>query len=127
VKIAKIEWGNEFAGPPAEWLVPAVTAAAPAVIGPWGVVSAFYADITSHDYAGAWKLLGLGLRSQGYAGFAAGYTDTGSQTVTKTSESAAQVSFTLRSDNPDGTVQTYQGTDTVTGGTIVAANIVQTS
>jgi len=36
------------------------------------------------------------------------------------------VSFTLRSDNPDGTVQTYQGTDTITGGRITAANIVQT-
>ena len=33
----------------------------------------------------------------------------------------------LRSDNPDGTVQTYQGTETVTGGKIVAAHIVQTS
>ena len=37
------------------------------------------------------------------------------------------VSFTLQSDNLDGTVQTYQGTDTVTNGNIVAANIVQTS
>jgi hypothetical protein len=77
--------------------------------------------------SGAWKLLGLDLRSQGYASFAAGYTDTGHQSLTKTSESGVQVSFTLRSDNPDGTVQTYQGTDTVTGGTIVAAKIVQTS
>jgi hypothetical protein len=37
-----------------------------------------------------------------------------------------QVSFTLRSDNPDGTVQTYQGTVTVTGGKIVTSNVVQT-
>jgi hypothetical protein len=36
------------------------------------------------------------------------------------------VSFTLRSDNPDGTVQTYQGTATVTGGKIVTSNVVQT-
>jgi hypothetical protein len=35
------------------------------------------------------------------------------------------VSFTLRSDNPDGTVQTYQGTDALTGGKIVASNVVQ--
>jgi hypothetical protein len=34
---------------------------------------------------------------------------------------------TLRSNNPDGTVQTYQGTEMVTGGKIVAAHIVQTS
>ena len=37
------------------------------------------------------------------------------------------MSFTLESDNPDGTVQTYQGTATVTGGKIVTTNVVQTS
>ena len=55
----------------------------------------------------------------GYASFVAGYANTGRQTVRKTSESGDQVNFTLRSDNPDGTVQTYQGTDTVIGGKIV--------
>jgi hypothetical protein len=43
-----------------------------------------------------------------------------------TDRSGDQVSFTLRSDNPDGTVQTYQGTATVTGGKIVTSNVVQT-
>jgi hypothetical protein len=60
----------------------------------------------------------------------AGYADTGRQTVTKTGEAGEAgdtVSFILRSDNPDGTVQNYQGTDTVTGGKIVAATITQTS
>jgi hypothetical protein len=56
----------------------------------------------------------------------AGYASTGRQTVRKISQSGDQVSFTLRSDNPDGTVQTYQGTVTVTGGKIVASNVVQT-
>jgi hypothetical protein len=36
------------------------------------------------------------------------------------------VSFTLKSEKPDGTVQTYRGTDTVTGGKIVAAKVMQT-
>ena len=67
------------------------------------------------------------MRNRGYAGFVAGYADTGRQVVTKTSQSGNQVSFTLKSENPDGTVQTYQGTDTVTGGKIVAANVIQTS
>jgi hypothetical protein len=57
----------------------------------------------------------------------AGYANTGRQTVTKTSQSGGQLNFTLRSDNPDGTVQTYQGTATVTGGKIVTSNVVQTS
>ncbi len=61
-----------------------------------------------------------------YASFAAGYNGTGRQAVTKISQSGDQVGFTLTSDNPDGTVQTYQGTDTVTGGKIVTAHVVQT-
>ena len=56
-----------------------------------------------------------------------GYADTGRQIVTQTSESGDMVSFTLLSDNPDGTVQTYQGMDTVANGSIVGANITQTS
>jgi hypothetical protein len=67
------------------------------------------------------------LRSRDFASFVAGYADTGQQTVTEISQSGDQITFTLRSDNPDGTVQTYQGTETVTGGKIVAANVVQTS
>jgi hypothetical protein len=36
------------------------------------------------------------------------------------------VSFTLRSENPDGTVQTYRGTDTVIGGKIAHSHVVPT-
>jgi hypothetical protein len=132
VKVSKVEWSANggFGGAPAEWLIPAraSTAGSPATgSDPWSVVSAYFQDITLRDYAAAWKLLGPALQSSGYARFAAGYTDTGQQTVAETSQSGDQVSFTLQSDNPDGTVQTYQGTDTVTNGKIVAAHIVQTS
>jgi hypothetical protein len=130
VTVAKIEWSANggLGGAPAEWLIPARASAAGAPTGsnPWSVVSAYYHDITLRDYAAAWKLLGPALQSGGYASFVAGYADTGQQTVTKISQSGDQISFKLRSDNPDGTVQTYQGTETVTGGKIVAANIVQT-
>ena len=131
VTVAKIEWSANggFAGAPAEWLVPArASAGSPATASdPWSVASTYFQDITLRDYAAAWKLLSPALQGSGYASFAAGYADTGRQTVTKISESGDQVSFALRSDNPDGTVQTYQGTDTITGGRIVAAHIVQTS
>jgi hypothetical protein len=132
VTMSKIEWSANggLGGAPAEWLIPARAAAAgaPTAAGdPWSVVSAYFQDVTLRDYAAAWKLLGPVLQGSGYASFVAGYADTGQQTVTKISQSGDQVSFTLRSDNPDGTVQTYQGTDTVTGGKIVAAHIVQTS
>jgi hypothetical protein len=128
VKVTKIEWSANggFGGAPAEWLVPAATRPAAAGTGPWPVVKAYYNDITVRDYAAAWRLLGYHPHSGGYASFVAGYANTGRQTVTKTSQSSGQVSFTLRSDNPDGTVQTYQGTATVTGGKIMASNVVQT-
>jgi hypothetical protein len=129
VKVAKIEWSANggFGGAPAEWLVPAAASPASAATGPWAVVQAYYSDITARDYAAAWQLLGNQPQGPGYASFVAGYASTGRQTVHKTSQAGNQVSYTLRSDNPDGTVQTYQGTDTVTGGKIVAANVVQTS
>lgn len=94
--------------------------------GGWAVISAFYADITNKDYAAAWALLGFDPNGVSYASFVAGYADTGTQTVTEVSESGDQVSFTLTSNNPDGTVQTYSGTDTVQNGRIVAASVVQT-
>jgi hypothetical protein len=129
VKVTKIEWSANggFGGAPAEWLVPAAATPAAAGTGPWAVVKAYYNDITLRDYAAAWRLLGYHPQGTGYASFVAGYASTGRQTVTKLSQSGGQLSFTLRSDNPDGTVQTYQGTATVTGGKIVASNVVQTS
>ena len=107
--------------------MPAAARSATAGTGPWTVVRAYYQDITLRDYAAAWRLLGYHPQGAGYASFAAGYASTGRQAVRKISQSGDQVSFTLRSDNPDGTVQTYQGTATVTGGKIVTTNVVQTS
>jgi hypothetical protein len=128
VKVTKIEWSANggFGGAPAEWLIPAAARTAAAGTAPWPVVKAYYQDITLRDYAAAWQLLGHHPHGAGYASFAAGYANTGRQTVTKISRSGDQVSFTLRSDNPDGTVQTYQGTATVTGGKIVTTNVAQT-
>ena len=94
---------------------------------PWAVVKAYYRDITVRGYRAAWRPRSSRLRAGGYASFVAGYAGTGRQVVTKVSVSADQVSFTLSSDNPDGTVQMFSGTDTVTGGKIVAAHVVQTS
>ncbi len=132
VTVSKIEWSanDGLGGGPAEWLIPARASAAGAPSNggdPWSVVSAYFRDVTLRDYAAAWKLLGPALQGGGYSSFVAGYADTGQQILTKVSQYRDQVSFLLRSDNPDGTVQIYQGTDTVTGGKIVAAHIVQTS
>jgi len=116
VKVARIEWSaNRLSGRPAEWLT-----------GPWAVVKAYYHDITVRDYAAAWRLLGHRPHGAAYATFVAGYANTGRQIVRKLSQSGDQVSFTLRSENPDGTVQTYRVTDTVIGGKIVHFKVAQT-
>ena len=132
VGIAKIEWSANagLSGAPGEWLIPAQASAAPSPADssdPWTVISAYFQDISQRDYPAAWGLLGPALRTGTYASFVAGYAGTGQQSVTEISQSGDQVTFTLRSDNPDGTIQTYQGTETVTGGKIVAAHVVQTS
>jgi hypothetical protein len=129
VNVTKVEWSANggFGGAPAEWLVPAAARSATTGTGPWAVVKAYYSDIMLRDYAAAWRLLGHHPQGSGHASFVAGYANTGRQTVRKISRSGDQVSFTLRSDNPDGTVQTYQGTATITGGKIVTTNAVQTS
>ncbi len=100
---------------------------AAAAARPWAVIEAYYNDITMRHYAAAWRLLGPGPHARGYANWVAGYAGSGRQTVRKISTSGDQVSFTLRSDNPDGTVQTYQGIDIVTSGKIVAYHVVQTT
>lgn len=129
VKVTKIEWSANggLGGAPAEWQVPAATGSSTAGTDPWTVVSAYYQNVTSRDYPAAWHLLGPQLQQESYARFVAGYADTGRQIVTEISRSGDTVSFTLKSVNPDGTIQTYRGTDTVRGGQIVAASITQTS
>jgi hypothetical protein len=125
VKVSSIQWGGTFGSSAATWTVPAVSSSGTSA-GAWATVSAYYQDITSKDYTAAWRLLGSNPQGGGYASFVAGYASTGTQTVTETSASGDQVSFTLTSNNPDGTVQTYAGTDTVTGGRIIAASVTQT-
>lgn len=94
--------------------------------GAWSVIRAYYTDITQKNYAAAWALLGFDPSGATYAQFVAGYADTGTQTVTEVSQSGDHVSFNLVSDNPDGSVQTYSGTDTVLNGRITASSVTQT-
>jgi hypothetical protein len=116
---------------------PVAPAAAPAtpqpadqnVTDPWAVVSAYYGDIESGNYAQAYALLGSGMTTgQSYQSFAAGFACTGSQAVSENGESGDQVNFDLVATNDcNGTTQTYTGTDTVQNGVIVSADVVQTS
>ena len=116
---------------PATPAAPVAPAAAPAadpnVTDPWAVVSAYYGDIESGDYAGAWALLDSGLTTgQTYQQFVDGFACTGSQDLSETGESGDTVSFDLAAtDDCTGAVQDFSGTDTVQGGLIVAADVSQ--
>jgi hypothetical protein len=102
--------------------------ASPNVTDPWAVVSAYYGDIDSGNYAEAWALLNSGATTgQTYQQFVSGFACTGSQNLTEVGESGDQVTFDLDATNScTGQVQHFTGTDTVQNGRIVAANVMQT-
>ena len=93
------------------------------------VVAQFYQDITDGNYGAAWALGGDNTSNGvSYAGWAAGYSTTASITLATYSQfGASTVYASLTATQTDGTVKTYSGTYTVSGGVIVAADIVQTS
>jgi hypothetical protein len=96
---------------------------------PWAVISAYYGDVTSGAYWDAWNLLGPDFQAnQGsYDQFVAGYRGTGAQYVFELGESGNQVTYYLESHNPDGTIQTYEGTATVYDGKMQHADVHQIS
>jgi hypothetical protein len=102
--------------------------AAPNVTDPWAVVSAYYGDIESGNFAQAWALLNSGATTgQTYQQFVDGFACTGSQLLTEQGESGDQVTFDLAAtDSCTGQVQHFTGTDTIQGGKIVAADVVRT-
>lgn len=112
--------------PPAA--APAAPVQVPNVTDPWAVVSAYYGDVESHNYAEAYALLSSGMvTGQSYQDFVNGYACTGSETVSENWESGDQVNFSLIADDTcTGATQYFTGTDTVQDGRIVAADVVQT-
>ncbi len=114
------------APPPPAQPTTAPPAVVPNVTDPWAVVSAYYGDIESGDYAQAYALIGNGATTgQSYAQFAAGFACTGGQLVSENWESGDQVNFDLAAtDSCTGATQYFTGTDTVENGVIVAADVV---
>ena len=98
------------------------------VTDPWAVVSAYYGDIESGNYAQAYALIGNGSTTgQSYQQFADGFSCSGSQALTENWDSGDQVNFDLAAgDTCTGGTQYYTGTDTVRNGIIVAADVTQT-
>lgn len=93
------------------------------------VVEQFYQDITDQNYQAAWALGGDNLSGGvGYSAWVAGYSTTASislATYGQFSDSTVWANLDATQDN--GSVSTYYGTYTVTGGIITGADIRQTS
>jgi hypothetical protein len=92
--------------------------------GPATVVTAYFAAINAKAYEKAWRLGGSNFGSS-YASFVAGFDTTASDTVAILSVSGNVVTARLVAEQTDGTVKTFQGTYTVTGGVIASSDIQQ--
>ena len=124
---------------PAKTVSVPVTPAAPAPAAPappaepayftssTAVVQQFYEDINYQDYSDVWALGGDNISGTDYAGWVAGYDSTANVSLGIFSATGSdQVQTTLTAVQNEGSVKYYEGTYTVSGGVIVAANIVQT-
>jgi hypothetical protein len=104
-------------------------ASAPGLTSAEAVVTQFYQDISDGNYGAAWAL-GGGNISGGvsYASWVAGCSTTASITLGSYSQFGSSTVYArLIATQTDGAVKTYSGTYTVSGGVIVAAQIVHTS
>jgi hypothetical protein len=96
---------------------------------PWAVMSEYYGNIDSGNYSAAWNLLSPSMQAQDgpYYGWAAGYANTGAQTLTENWESGDQVSANIAAvDTATGDTQYYSGSWTVDNGLITSASVTQT-
>ena len=127
VRITKVRWtpASGFGSQAAEWQVTgsASPSAGPSA-DPGKTVRAYFAAITSRDYARAWRLGGRNTASS-YSSFVSGLTTTANDTVTILSVSGNVVTARLTAQQIDGTVKTFQGTYTVSKGVIVGFNVRQ--
>jgi hypothetical protein len=93
---------------------------------PASVVDAYFAAINAHDYQRAWALGGSNSGASSYEEFVAGFGETRSDTVTILATSGDVVTAQLVAQQDDGSVKTFAGTYTVTGGVITVFHVKQT-
>jgi len=102
---------------------------APVQTDPWAVMSEYYGNLDSGNYSAAWNLLSPSMQAQDgpYYGWAAGYANTGAQTLTENWESGDQVSANIAAvDTSTGDTQYFSGSWTVDNGLITSASVTQT-
>ncbi|MGD0377066.1 MAG: hypothetical protein ABSB01_21095 [Streptosporangiaceae bacterium] len=95
-------------------------------LGPAATVRGYFAAISRKAYRTAWRLGGRNT-SASYQAFVNGLNGTAEDAVTIISVNGDLVSAQLAARQDDGSIKTYQGTYTVSGGVIVSSNVQQTS
>jgi hypothetical protein len=92
--------------------------------GPALTVREYFAAINHRKYQVAWRLSGA---RESFLTFRAGFAGTAHDTVTILSVNGNVATVSLAATQTNGTVKTYQGTYTVTGGVISATNVQRVS
>ena len=90
------------------------------------MVSAYYGDIESDDYADAWALLSPSMQDQlgPYDTWVAGYANTGAQSLTENLEEDSSVNINLSAvDTATGETQYFTGYYTVSDGLIARGSL----
>jgi Protein kinase domain len=119
--VAGIKLLNRPAGKPQP---PVYVTVPPHALGPAAAVKAFFAAINAQNYARAWELNSYDHSGQNYQQFVNGYAGTRRDVVTILSTNGNVVTARLAAHQTNGTVQTYQGTYTVTNGVITSAHVL---
>ncbi len=113
--------------PAGKALPPLNVTAPPAVQAPAATIRAYFAAISAQNYAKAWELDSYEHSVANYKQFVAGFAGTRRDVVTILSTRGNVVTARLAAYQTNGTVRTFQGTYTVTGGVITYAHVLGVS
>jgi len=91
------------------------------------VVSAYYGDIESGNYAEAWSLLSPSMQASlgPYSAWVAGYQTTQQTAVSEVSQAGDTVTVSITAQQTDGSTKSYTGDYTVDNGKITSAQLTQ--
>jgi len=90
-------------------------------------VVAYYDAINRRDFATAWSLGGSRIAGGGgYAKYVNGFATTSWDTLTVTDVRGSTVSVVLSAVQTDGSIRTFAGTYTVSGGVITGSHMTRT-
>ncbi|MFF2196600.1 hypothetical protein [Streptomyces sp. NPDC058157] len=112
--------------PPATHPAPEPTPPPPAADDPAEVVEEYYRDLANRDFDAAWELGGKYIAHTTFGNWVSGYDSTAALSLASAgTEGGGRVRVLIRALQTDGTLKTYGGTYTVSGGVIVSASVTE--